>query len=397
MSRARRKQQAGPSQRGIGLLIALGCVCAAVAGALLPRGARSQERNFAGSMQTNYLLVPTDAHGRKLTFDGFSNELSLKVAVDFTDNISANVKLCYGCHGVEVDMAFADLRVVDEFNVRVGRFNPSFGDFPLRHDPANHRTADKPLPYDMGRMLRMREYNLGVLPAPYVDQGVEINGMHWFGRRVQFDYALYAIGGLRAGQADFDVDWVQSHSTYYIDNNSEPAVGTRLALTVDASDSVTFTAGASAMAGHDDPARKQSYVIMGLDFYARLGVLDLHSEYLLRRTQIPLGSDPSSQFRYGPGRNGKYADFFLKDGFYVEATLPLSTRFELVGRFDGLRRIGNVPINSLLRERSGVLRYTAGFNIVFDASLRLKVSGEFYDFSDFSDEVAVNTGLVAAF
>jgi hypothetical protein len=294
-------------------------------------------------------------------------------------------------------MAFADLRVVDELNVRVGRFNPSFGDFPLRHDPANHRTADKPLPYDMGRMLRLREYNLGVLPAPYVDQGVEVNGMHWFGRKVQLDYALYAVGGLRAGQQDLDVDWVQSHSTYYIDNNSEPAVGARLALTWDASDSVTFTAGASAMAGHQDPSRKLSYAIMGLDFYARLGELDLHSEYLLRRTQIPVGNDPSSQFRYGPGRNGKYADFFLKDGFYVEATLPLSARFELVGRFDGLRRIGNVPINSLLRERSGVLRYTAGFNIVFEASLRLKVSGEFYDFSDFSDELAVNTGLVAAF
>ena len=66
-------------------------------------------------------------------------------------------------------MAFFDLRVNDELNFRVGRFTPAFGEFPLRHDPANHRTSDKPLPYDMGRMLHLQEFNLGVLPAPWGD------------------------------------------------------------------------------------------------------------------------------------------------------------------------------------------------------------------------------------
>lgn len=57
--------------------------------------------------------------------------------------------------------------LADELNFRVGRLTPAFGSFPLRHDPANHRTSDKPLPYDMGRMLRFREWNEGVLPAPH--------------------------------------------------------------------------------------------------------------------------------------------------------------------------------------------------------------------------------------
>jgi hypothetical protein len=397
MSESTRSRSARRARTGLWVMLLLPCLMAAVLGLILPRDAHSQERNFAGSMQTNYMFVPTDLNAHRQAFDGFSNELSLKVAVDFTDNISANVKLCYGCHGVEVDMAFADLRVFDELNVRVGRFNPAFGDFPLRHDPANHRTADKPLPYDMGRMLRMREFNLGVLPAPYVDQGVEVNGTHWFGRIVQLDYAAYAVGGLRTGQDDIDLAWIQSHSTYYIDNNSEPAVGARLALTFDLSDDFVFSAGASGMAGHQDPERKHSYAIGGVDLYGRFGALDVHAEYLLRRTQMPLGEDPDARFRYGPGKNGKYADYFLKDGFYVEANLPVSTRFELVGRFDGLRRIGNVPLNSVLREKSGVLRYTAGFNIVLEGSVRLKLSGELYDFSDFSDEVSVNAGVVAAF
>lgn len=378
-------------------LFLLGCMTAAMAGALLPGAARSQQNNFAGSIQTNYLWVPSDADAHKQAFDAFTNELSLKVAVDVTDHVSANVKLCYGCHGVEAAMAYVDLRVLDELNVRVGRFTPSFGDFPLRHDPANHRTSDKPLPYDMGRMLRMREYNLGVLPAPYVDQGVEVNGTHWFDEVVQFDYAAYVIGGLRSGQDDADINWIALRSTYYVDNNSEPAVGSRFALTFDASDEVIVTLGASGMVGHADPEREQKYVILGVDLYARLGIVDVRAEYLVRRQEMPVGDDPDERFRYGPGSDGKYDDYFLKDGFYVESNLPLFTRLELVGRFDGLRRIGNVLANSSLRRRSVILRYTAGLNIVFDGSVRLKLSSEYYDFSDFEDEITGNLGMVAAF
>src|SRR5215471_13771473 len=123
--------------RNLAQLIALACLLATLAAVWVPRDARSQEHNFAGSLQTNYLGVVTDKNAYKETFDGLTNELSLKVAVDFNDNVSANVKLCYGCHGLELGMAFADLRVIDELNFRVGRFTPAFGDFPLRHDPAN--------------------------------------------------------------------------------------------------------------------------------------------------------------------------------------------------------------------------------------------------------------------
>jgi hypothetical protein len=379
------------------LLLLLGCAAAAAAGLMSPDAVRSQESNFAGSIQTNYLWVPTDDEARRQTFDGFTNELSLKVAVDLTDHVSANVKLCYGCHGLETAMAFFDLRLFDELNFRVGRFVPAFGDFPLRHDPANHRTSDKPLPYDMGRMLRMREYNMGILPSPYVDQGLEINGTHWFGGVVQLDYAAYALGGLRANQDDADLDWSQSRSSYYVDNNSEPALGGRLALTFDVSDLVMFTLGGSAMAGHHDPDRERSYIIAGVDLYMRIDIIDVRAEYLIRRQEMPLGDDPDSRFRYGPGEDGEYDDYFLKDGFYVETNLPVFTRFELVGRFDGLRRIGNVLVNSPLRKRSTLLRYTAGVNVVFDGSVRLKLSGEYYDFSDFDDDITANAGVVAAF
>ena len=393
---SQRKPRPSPCARALFSLLG-SCVAATLLYALVPRHARSQESNFAGSIQTNYLWVATDRDAHAKAFDGFTNELSLKVAVDLTDHVSANVKLCYGCHGVEAAMAFVDLRAFDELNFRVGRFTPSIGDFPLRHDPANHRTSDKPLPYDMGRMLRMREYNLGVLPSPYVDQGLEVGGTHWFGEVVQLDYAVYAVGGLRAGGDDADIDWIASRSTYYVDNNSEPAAGGRIALTLDVSDEVLITLGSSGMAGHVDPERKRSYLIGAVDLYTRLSIVDLRAEYLIRRQEMPLGENPEERFRYGPGASGEYDDFFLKDGFYVESNLPLFTRLELVGRFDGLRRIGNVLANSPLQKRSLVLRYTAGVNVIFDGSVRLKLSGEYYDFSDFEDEVATNLGVVAAF
>jgi hypothetical protein len=386
------------SSRSLFGLIVSGCALAALLGVIWPHDARSQEHNFAGSLQANYTYVPTEKRGRDISLDGMSTELSLKVAVDFTDNVSANVKLCYTCHGIELGMAFVDMRVMDELNIRVGRFNPAFGDFSLRHDPANHRTSDKPLPYDMGRMLRIREFNLGVLPSPYVDQGLEINGTHWFGDSVQFDYALHVVGGLRAGKNDLDVDFISMRSTYYIDNNSEPAIGGRMAFTFNVSDDVLLTLGGSGLGGHLDPDRKHLYWIAGADLYLRVATFDLHAEYLVRRTEFDVGGNPDAVFRFGPGKSGRYDNFFLKDGFYIEGNLPVSSRLELVARFDGLRRLGNVSINSAIRSKdSAILRYTAGINVILEGSVRLKLSGEYYDFTDFKDEVVVNMGVAAAF
>ena len=354
--------------------------------------ASAQDHNFAGSVQASYLW--TDSGQRRgESFDGFVNELSVKLAADVNEDVSGSVKMCHGCHGVEVGMAYLEARVADAFAIRAGRFSPAFGDFPLRHDPANHATGDKPLPYDMGRMVRMRDWNLGVVPAPYVDNGIEVNGTHWFGDTAQFDYAVYAVAGLRGSDDASDLDFAQSRALYYIDNNSEPAFGGRLALTLDLAREVTVALGARGMSGRYDPSRDLRYSIVGLDFYLRIGPLDLRFEALGRRTDIALGDAPQERYRYGPV-DGEWADYTLKTGFYGEAFLRAHDYLELVVRMDGLRRAGNLPLGSTLRRKSEVHRYTFGFNLVYE-SLRLKVGGEFYDFSDFDDEL-VFTGAIAA-
>jgi hypothetical protein len=371
-------------------------VVAAAVGVASAQGDRFRH-NFAGSVQIDYLAVPTERIAADQGFDGATVELSLKLAVDVGDHMSASVKICVACHGLEVGMAFFDVRLADELNVRVGRFTPGFGSFPLRHDPANHRTSDKPLPYDMGRMLRLREWNMSILPAPWVDNGIEVSGTV-FADVAQLDYAAYAVGGPKAGADAVDFDFIQSRSPdrYYLDNNSEPSVGARVAGTMETAGGLLGTVGLSGMAGRYDPDRRLAFFIVGADAVVQLYSFTLRAEYLLRRTEMSLGDDPAARFRYGPDEDGTFDDFFTKDGFYAELERGLGD-FDLIGRFDGMRRFGNVLATSPLRKESLLLRYTAAAAYRLPNSLRLKASTELYDFSDFEDELALHLGIAGAF
>ncbi|HEX8114576.1 MAG TPA: hypothetical protein VF516_42895 [Kofleriaceae bacterium] len=366
-------------------------VLAAAAG---PTSADTLERNFAGSIQLDYMAVPSESIGRKIGLDSATAEVSMKVTQDFGDNVSASIKLCVACHGIETGMAFFDLRIADELNFRVGRFTPQFGSFPIRYDPANHRTSDKPLPYDMGRMLRFSEWNMGVLPSPWVDNGVELSGAHYFTDDVRLDYAAYAVGGPRAqsGAADFDYRLSRSGDAYYVDNNSRPSLGGNAAINIVAG-KTTVTAGASGMFGTYDPDNKLHYQIAGAHLVLQLSRVFLRAEYLVRRTEMVLGDDPAQRFKYGPGKNGRYDPYFLKSGWYAELELPAGDRLDVILRWDGLRRQGNVLRDSELRSDSAVLRYTAGASVKVRGAVRIKLSGELYDFSDFPDEVAIHLAL----
>jgi hypothetical protein len=150
------------------------------------------------------------------------------------------------------------------------------------------------------------------------------------------------------------------------------------------------------MAGRYDPERKLGFAIGGADLVVQIGTTFLRAEYLVRRTEMSLGDDPDSRFRYGPGEDGRYDRYVLKEGFYGEVEVPVGD-FELLGRYDGLRRRGNVAATSPLRSKSAILRSTAALAYRLPGGLRLKVSGEYYDFSDFDDEVAVHLGIAGSF
>jgi hypothetical protein len=372
---------------------------AVIAVAAIAAAARAEtHRTIAGSLQLDYLAVPTDSHIRATTLDGMTAELSLKMSIDFSSNASASVKVCFACHGFEAAAAFVDLRAADELSVRIGRLTPEFGSFPQRGDPANHRTNDKPLPYDMGRMLHHVDWNEGILPAPWVDNGVELLGTRFVnGGRV--DYAAYILSGPKGETDAADVNFISSRSpnAYYADNNSEPVVGARLSGTADLDaqgHAVTF--GASFMTGHYDPDRRLGFLIAGADLTINLDAVVIRAEYLARRTDMAVGASPATLFKYGPGPDGVYDDHFFKHGFYGEAEIPIGP-VDAFARFDGLLRFGNVLAESRLSSSARLLRYTTGAAIRLSANIRLKASVEYYQSNDLGDDVALHLGVATPF
>jgi hypothetical protein len=250
----------------------------------------------------------------------------------------------------------------------------------------------------MGRMLRMTEWNQGILPAPWVENGLEINGTQFAGDHVQIDYAAYAIGGPRAGADPMDFDFRASRSgeSYYIDNNSRPAFGGQTVVTLLAG-GTSFALGGSMMRGTYDPEHRHRFAIYGGHAVLRARDVFLCVEYLRRLTDMALGDNPAERFRYGPGANGMYDTMFVKEGAYAELEVPLGRRVSAVLREDGLRRRGNVAMNSELRSDSAVIRHTAGVAVLLRSSLRLKLSYEYYDFTDFSDESVAHVGIAGPF
>jgi hypothetical protein len=356
--------------------------------------AAAVERNFAGSAQLDYLFAPEEPSGtgNRSVYDGFTTEVALKVAADVSDHMSANVKVCYGCHGFELPMAYFDYRVADELAFRAGRFSPSFGAFNIRHDPANHATSDKPLPYDMGRMLRLRDWNLGVLPSPFPDNGVEVNGTHWFGERVQLDYAVYAVSGFRAPENANDLTWAlsQTRGGNRVDNNGRPAGGGRVAATFRFGEGNDLTVGASVMGGTWDPANRYTYLIGGGDVAARIGRTQLRLEYLARRQTF--APDPTVPYKLVVPPSGE--ESFEKHGAYLEIERSMTDTVTLLVRADGLYRAGNIPVASPLAARAAVGRGTVGGTLAIAPGLRLKASAELWAFLN---DVHANSEVDLAF
>lgn len=101
-----------------------------------------------------------------------------------------------------------------------------------------------------------------------------------------------------------------------------------------------------------------------------------------------------------PGENG---DFSMKHGAYFEVEQALTPELDLLGRVDGLFRVGNVEAASELSRRSSVFRYTLGTAYAIERGLRIKFSTELWEFSDRDAttgrklELSMHTGLAGSF
>lgn len=327
------------------------------------------------------------------TVRGMNAEATFKVVADVNEHISASIKVCYGCHDFAADQAHVDWTVVDEFNVRLGRFPVPFGEFYLRHDPANHRSSSKPLPYMMGRMLRRDDFNLTIVPEPYPDNGVELYGTAR-GDTTELAYSLYAVAGIKGSAAAGDLDFIRTRTEYFADNNRTPTVGGRMSLSFLELPGELWrymSIGFSAMYGYYDDNDELAYLMAGADFYTRLGKLNVRGEVVMRRTDLP--------DRPGSFQQVLVDRFSQREGFYFQLDGPINRHLEWLGRFDGFRLGAPVRLNSGLPDtESSILRYTAGLNVIpVPGGVKLKLNYEFWQFSDFPEEHLLHTGLVGTF
>ncbi|MBI3181592.1 MAG: hypothetical protein HYZ28_05575 [Myxococcales bacterium] len=349
--------------------------------------------NLSGSAYVDYLGV-SGKTAREASLSGVTPEIALKVEVDAHEDLSFSGKVCFGCHGLEIDRAQLEYTPKSWLNVQAGRVVVPFGEFAMRYDPSSHPTASKPLPYEMGRMLHHgpTAMNLGVVPTPYVDTGAVVFGQVWWGEQVQIWYGGYAVAGFRG---DNDFDFVSSRSLYYVDNNRAPAGGGRLAVTYSAASPGALlkdlSFGASGMYGRYDPALRFSYTAVGLDGSARVGPVTVRAEGALRRTDI----NPDARgYRYA------MVDAFIeKSGFYAEVEHPLGRHLQIVYRLDGLRRAGQPLPGSVaeLSPDSQILRYTQGAQLLLGDAVFAKVSYERWWMSDFPEVNVLHAGVGGTF
>jgi hypothetical protein len=354
---------------------------------LLSARAEAADYVFSGSGSLDYRGVLSGAGGPQanptLGIDSMVFELSHKTVVDVTERLSVSVKICVGCHGFEVDQGYAELHLHDAVNLRFGRINVPIGEFNVRHDPANYTTPSKPLPYAMGDMLHYTRdgFNLGVVPTPYSDDGIEIFGGVAAGQ-VLIDYTVYAVKGF-AGQNDFDFQATRR----FTDNNSTPAGGARVVASVG-----PFSIGGSAAAGTYDAKDNLWYYIFGGEAYARVNKFVLRGEYIMRRTDIDTTA-PGYQFEIKE-------PYFVKKGWYAQLDWEPSEYLTLIYRFDGLRREGiPLPGSELEQVFTEALRHTIAFAARPWGGVLFKAGYEFWTFSGtpYPDAHMVRVGMVYSY
>ncbi|MCC6572611.1 MAG: hypothetical protein IT462_02365 [Planctomycetes bacterium] len=342
---------------------------------------------FGGSFATSYgALIPTPGQTQTvIPEEGFVGEFSLMLKIEPpVKGLSGSFRACFSCHAFEVETATVQYRPSSEICVRAGRFNLPLGGINDRHDPGVRKTVSMPLTRTMGNMVRQREFNLGVLPAPAVDTGIDVSGsIDLFGAGFSFSYDVFCVTGLRGEGAD--ISFVSSRSP--LDNNGEPAAGARVGL-----DSAYFSVSGSFMFGHQDEARRLSYSVASLDFQLRIGRLSVEGEVAARHTQFL--------------NAGGHAQTWRKYGYYLQADLDIWEEFYLVFAVDGLY-VADVflgpsgPVKTrapdTTDDRNALFRAVAGVMWSPWSSLRLKLDFEYWNFSDFNDAYVVQAGVGWAF
>jgi hypothetical protein len=339
------------------------CLAAILLLALAPP-ARAARWTWSGSGVLDFKQIYRAPDASTLGKHGAILEWSIKPNVEVSEKLSVTARLCTSCHGLTVDEA--------------GRINVPFGDYYQRHDPASDVFLSKPLPFEMGHMLRYQpsQFNLGVLPMPYVDSGATLFGDVWLGEALQVWYGVFGANGFRSQGAQDFTFMDQVSTAGFEDNNDRLSWGGRLALARG-----DATLGGSYLFGAYDPAAAYDYGVWGVDGSARIRGFQLRAEYLERDTEV---SDA------GVRRT------LEKKGFYGQIESPSWRKLSAAFRLDGLLREGP-SLGTDNDESSAILRWSLSATLSPALEYAFRAQYEHWRFTDFADADVVHVGLVVTY
>jgi len=349
-----------------------------------PKGEAFPQWTVNGVLSTDVSAILSDRHSRQtMPEEGVTGEYAIGGSLHLSRRFEVTVRACYGCHQLEVQAAYADYDLATWLTLRAGRIAVPFGGLSRRTSPSQVESTSKPLPYIMGWMVRGKEFNRGIVPAPFVDNGAALLGNLWLGESLQLGFEVAGVRGLKGTASDINFELTRDLE----DNNGEPAGAARLALSGDA-----FTLGASAAAGHHDPDHELSYEMAEADLHVRLGEWNLRLEAVFRRTAFLdalLSEDVSRRLAYAAqidtGLHDQWRLFVLHDALQVEDV------------FLGPAGPQAAPSPLTTDDTNKILRFVAGLVYAARPGLLFKGSAEYWNFSDFDDTWVFHVSAVAEF
>lgn len=341
----------------------------------------------AGIGLSNGTLITGPQFDGTLLDEGVLGEFSLSGRVTHrSSGLGASLRACWGCHGLELEEAALDWRPVSVFHLRAGRMPIAAGSFNERHDFNTRRTISKPLTRIMGNMVRGEQFNLGVMPAPYVDNALN-TGLDFDFGAAGLSLDTFVMAGLKGSSLGNDIDFERSRE--FVDVNDEPGLGAALGLELP-----LLSLNFSYLWGNYDPDARRSYNIASVDARLRLGPVTIEAELAFRETEY---NDPAA--RGGEGH-------FQKLGWWLMADWQIIGGLHLTAAADALY-VTNIfvgdfgltpnPTLAVTDQHNRIVRITGGVTYVTYGGLMFRVNAEFWDFSDFNDAWVIQGGIGWAF
>jgi hypothetical protein len=342
-----------------------------------------------GTLYTDLSAVEADKHERDpMTEEGFTGEFSMGATYHMDKRFTVTVRACVGCHSFELESAYFDWEANTTWSFRAGRIPVPFGGFTRRTNPAHVESGTKPLPYIMGGMVRGAQFNLGIVPAPFIDNGAAATATVWLGSSAKLSLETALVRGLKGISPDIDFDL----SRDYEDNNGEPAVAARLILNAD-----PIITGASFTWGHYDPEADLDYLMGSVELQVRFGQWNLRLEGVFRDTEY-FTPDP-----FSPTRDRETS---RRTAYVVQFDGPVTEGWRAFVLHDWLRvediflgPTGPVAVGGPLTtdDSNTISRIAGGFVHSLRAGLQVKGSVEYWDPTDFETAIVFHLGVVAEY